>query len=324
MQIGLNDIDSALAAAMEDRLCAPLKEFLREEIHWSGFFNFNWQFHATGLQIRRKREPTAEERRALELRKRREEQTGIRGAVAGLAPLAAGAAVGAGISMVSVEAGVLSGILVWAGGLAAGIRWAFRATPRARVRQSLSLDEMHAVFPLLTLTRAERVYCDALQLLARMDVRPETERTLHDALGQLNDLLASSRNLETRRQSLLPVMGLNSVRELETEYGELGRRLDKTIDPVARQSLEQSLEMCASRLENARVLEASLERLNTQQEAVVQTLSSALSAMARMQITPDPHTEVAAQEISQTVAQMNQQTYAVEQAVQEVVTLRVQ
>ena len=42
-----------------------------------------------------------------------------------------------------------------------------------------------------------------------------------------------------------------------------------------------------------------------------------------MQIAPDPRTSLAAQEITDTVQQMNRQTYAVEQAVEEVLTLGV-
>jgi hypothetical protein len=43
-----------------------------------------------------------------------------------------------------------------------------------------------------------------------------------------------------------------------------------------------------------------------------------------MQIISDPHTEAAAQEIAETVAHMSRQTHAVEEAVQEVMSLHSQ
>ncbi|HZO90495.1 MAG TPA: hypothetical protein VFB38_19365 [Chthonomonadaceae bacterium] len=324
MRIGLSDIDPQIAQALEDRLCAPLKEFLQEDIHWGGFFPFNWQFHAGGLQVRRKREPTEDERRAFELRKKREEQFSARIVATVFGPICGGAAIGGMLSAVSVEAGVLSGLVTFAAGLTSGVRWSHRATQKARLREEVRLEEMRAVFPLLRLTRAERVYCDTLLLLARMDATPEAEQTVRETLRQLNDLLESSRQLETRRQSLLPLLGANVVKELEEEYGALGRRLDEATDNVTRQSLQQSLQMCAARLENARALQQGLERLNVQQEAIIHTLASAQSALARMQVSPEPQAALAAEEIAETVAQMNQQTYAVEQAVQEVISLRAQ
>ena len=118
------------------------------------------------------------------------------------------------------------------------------------------------------------------------------------------------------------MLGANVISELEAEYGALGRRIDGTTDSIARESLKHSLQMCASRLENARSFAQGVERINAQQEAIVQTLASALSALARMQLTPETHTPLAAHEIAATVAQMNLETSAVEQAVQEVMMLR--
>jgi hypothetical protein len=213
-------------------------------------------------------------------------------------------------------------LTIWFGGSASGVWLALRARPD-RLKRSIALEELRAVLPLLRLTRAERIYCDTLLLLRRMDVTAETERSLRDTLAQLNQLVLADRQLEQRRQALLPLLGNNVAAELEAEFGELGRRLDQARDPIVRQALEQSLQACQARLENAKALDQGLERLKAQQEAILHTISSAQSAMARLQVAPQPQTELAAQEIAESVAQMNQQTYAVEQAVQEVLMLRV-
>ena len=116
-------------------------------------------------------------------------------------------------------------------------------------------------------------------------------------------------------------MGMNSVSGIEREYGELGQKLDLATDMVVRAALQQSLQMCADRLETAKSLSMTLERVIQQQEAALQTLQSAVSAMARLQIAPSVHSEAAAQQIAEQVQQMNRQTYSMEKAIEEVITL---
>jgi hypothetical protein len=323
MRIGLEDIDPAIAHAVAERLTAPVGEFLKDNVYWGGLaaFRFQWKANEGKMKMTRKREATEIEKRAFELRKKREEQVGIRAAIASMVPLFAGGgifAVGMGAQSVPLA---LTAIGTWIGGTVAGVAWTARATPKYTLRKTFLYDEMRAVFPLLTLTRAERIYCDALQLMARTDADEATEKSLRAMLPQLNQLLENHRQVDARKQALLSVMGLNNSGELEAEYGALGRRLDQTQDPVARQALQQSLQACAARLENAKTLTQNLERLNVQQEAINQTLSSALSAMARMQVAPQVQASLVAEEITTSVTQMNQQTYAVEQAVEEVVRL---
>jgi hypothetical protein len=326
MRIGLSHMDPQIAQAVEDRLCAPANQYLKDDILWGGFnpLPFRWEFQASGIKVTRKRDPTKEERRAFQLRKSRDELVTRRALTTAFAPLLCGAALGGIISMVEPWAGVTIGLLCWLGGTGAGIWWTSRVTHKRSLQYEVLLDEMRAVFPLLSLTPAERAYCDTLLLVARMDPNQEARRTIRQTIKQLNELMESSRQLETRRQSLLPVLGSNVIAELEAEYSSLDRRLEQAQDSLTRQSLQQSLQMCATRLENARAFEQALERINAQQEAIVHALKSAQSALARMQVAPSPQTEMAAHEISETVEQMNQQTHAVEQAVQEVMTLRTQ
>jgi hypothetical protein len=325
MQLGLNDIDSAIAAAMLDRLAAPTPQFLKDNVHWGNHpFAFSWEFHARGMKVKRKRDPSEDERRAFDLRKERENTMTGRAMASAFVPLLTGIAVAAGLEATfhSAVLDIVTSLATAVAGATAGVYWTIRAAPKSRLSHRVRLEEMRAVFPLLTLTRAERLYCDTLLLLARMEVSADTERTMRESLAQLNELLVANRQLEQRRVALLPLLGNNVIAELEAEYGELGRRLDQTQDAISRQSLQQSLQMCQARLENARLLQDGLERLKLQQEAIVHTISTAQTAMARLQIAPQPQTEFVAQEIAATVTQMNQQTYAVERAVEEVMTLK--
>ena len=308
MRIQLSDIEPQIGEKIAQRLCSPAADFLLDNIYWRGMFRA------------RRREPTTDEEAAYRLRT--QGQAGARIVLGLLTPLVAACPAAVAGASISPAVAVVSFAGVWGGGTAAGLWWAARATPFARLKDRISVEELRAVFPLLSLTRAERAYCDTLLLLAAMDVAKDTRASLRSTVGQLNNLLLQSRKLEDRRKSLLPVLGSNSVADLEKEYGDLGVRLDATVDAVARESLQQSLRMCSVRMENARAFEQGLVRLNAQQEAIVHTIASVHSALARMQIAPETETAVTAQDISHSVDDMTQQTYAVEQAVQEVMTLR--
>lgn len=324
MRIGLDEIDPRIAEAIIDRLSAPVNEFLRDNIRWGSLHSLpiSWEVKGGSVKVKRRRDPSEDERLAYAMRRRRDEQVSIRALAAAFLPSVAGTAVGWAIASGTPAAGLAAGLSVWGIGTGIGVWWTKRATPRERLRSSVQLEELRSVLPLLTLTRAERVYCDALLLLSRTDATVDAENTLRSTLLQLNDLLTSSRQLEHRRATLLPLLGQHAISELEAEFQALGRRLDQATDGITRSMIQQSLQMCATRIENARAFAQGLERLNAHQESIVHTLSSALSAMARLQILSDPQTEVAAQEIARSVATMNQQTRSVEQAVEEVMSLR--
>lgn len=221
------------------------------------------------------------------------------------------------------QASIALWMTVWWGGTGAGCMTALKSSRKSRRVSHLALEDMQKVFPQLSLTRSERLYCDILQFLVRSETTSENETYLRDTLAQINELVGNSRQLENRRLSLLPLMGINVHAELQTEYTTLERRLHASTDAITRASLEQSLQMIHSRMENSRNIELGVERLLVQQEAISQTLASTLSSLARMQLAAHlPQTEYVMQDISQTVMHMNQQTYAVEKAVEEVITLR--
>ena len=203
-----------------------------------------------------------------------------------------------------------------------GSQLALNIAPEVRQITSLQRENAASVFAAMSLTRAERIYCDALLFLARTEAGNDIEQIMRDTLPQVNELLASSRQLDSRRTALLPLMGASVEAELHRERLSLERRLEATVDPIARAALEQSAQMVQARIENARNLGAGLERLNAQQEAVTQTLASTLSSLARLQVMSHASTGNAMQDVTRIVDDMHQQTVAVEKAVEEVLMLR--
>jgi hypothetical protein len=325
MRIGLKEIDPEIAMKAEDRLLAPIDEFLKENIHFKGLpFKFRWRWDQGGPTLERKREPTADERHAFDLRMKREEALVGRLIMGIMFPILGSAAGSILTSMGHFHPLIIAStaITLLGGGVSGGLWWAYNASPRKRLSIELSEQEMKAVFPLLSLNRAERLYCDALLLLSRISASETNEPIFRDMLKQLGDLLNNYRQLDLKRQSMLPVLGLHSIGDLEREFGELGRKLDATTDAFSRSAVQQSLDMCATRLESAKQIQQNLERLQTQQEAVLQTLASGLSAIARLQIAPNVQVAATAEELAQTVVKMHEQNYAIERAVEEVMTLK--
>ena len=324
MRVGLKDIDPQIAEQLRKRLCPPDHDFLAEGIHWGGLpFRFQWGNKPGAFGMEKKRKPTETEKRAYELYQKTHTKADAQVATAILLSPLSGIITMVGMhAMGLTNALAVIGTTLVAGGVAGtGIYSGYRLSYPQRIERSLYYEEMRAVFPLLRLSRAERIYLDGIELLAKTETDEESQVSMREALAQCGDLLTNSRKLESTRQSILSLMGMNSVPDLEREYGDLGRKYDTATDSVVRKALEQSLQMCADRLESAKQLRQTLERVSGQQEAIGQTLASAVSAMARLQLAPSVHTESAAAQIAEQVTQMNRQTYAMEQAVEEVILL---
>lgn len=327
MRIGLNNIDTVIAEKIAERLCGPVTTFLSEEIDWSKKNRYKLAREEDNEEgrSRRKRRPDSREQEALALRMRRDDTMSKRGLTTFFA-LVLGGGAASGLLRLLPEGLVLPAYIgagfLWMVGAAVGIRWTNRASQRHILNHEVTVTELEAVLPLLSLTRAERAYGDILLMVAALEVPAEPRRTSWETLAQVTGLLEDSRRLEKQRLSLLPVLGTNPVKELEAEQGKLEGRIAAAKDDRTREAIQQSLELVKTRAENSRTLEQALERLNAQQEALVHTLATAQSALARMQVMPGIQTEIATKEIAETVHAMNRQTVAVEQAVQELIAIR--
>jgi hypothetical protein len=93
-------------------------------------------------------------------------------------------------------------------------------------------------------------------------------------------------------------------------------------DERARADLSQSLAICEERLRNARELDPLIERLDAQREVVIQTMLSVQSSVSRLQIAPSALTAPDVADVRRVIGEVNVQTKAVEDAVQQVMALR--
>jgi hypothetical protein len=206
----------------------------------------------------------------------------------------------------------------------AGGLWVGRRQPdlMTQLRQSVTSEEMAAVFPLLQLSPAERVYAEALQTAASLKPGAD-DPALREILPQLRQLVEQSRQLEAQRERVRAAMSSHSEAPLEHDRAEFARQLHDATDPVVRQALQQSLQSCESRLDDARQFAAVLQRLNAQQEMILQTLSSLQSSLARRGLGDAALAAPDLGELQEAVSRVTRDNQAIDKAMQEVVTLRV-
>jgi hypothetical protein len=321
-------MDPVVAKEIADRLCGTREPFISKDIQWTKPKRRAILDEEGDSKAKGKRPSTSEQNYTLLMRKRRDDMVARRTFYTAMASVSIGAGVGSGLwfLLASIDhhttiAAATTGVISIAG-ISIGRAWANQATQRRALNYEVMLEELKAVLPYLTLSRAERVYCDVLVMLSQFEANLEARKAIRVTLAQLNDLLADSRRLEKQRKSLLPALGSSPVNELTDERRKLEERITESTDEITRGSLNQSLGHISVRMENSRNLELALERINAQQDAIINALTSSQGALARMQVAPSIQTDIAAQEIIETVAEMNRRTVAVEAAVQEVLTLR--
>lgn len=281
-----------------------------------------------------KRDPTDMERRAIAAEDARYQAIGRTWSqtdreVAGR--ILAGLTVAIGFLAAVTVAMIVQGAAAWAwlpgtlGGIAAGIAGVWRSVRSRRAgRAAEEQDRIHHDLlanwlPVLTLSRLERTYCEALQVLAN-DRSALDERTGREILGQLNALIERSREIGARRASVIAALENGEDARIEAERADLAKRAGAASDPIARQALENSLQMCDARISNLGKLKPALERLEAQQEVILQTMASVQSSLARWQAAPSVSDLPDLGQIQQAVVQIDDETYAAEQAVQEVMT----
>lgn len=173
--------------------------------------------------------------------------------------------------------------------------------------------------PVVARGKEEKLYSDLLEELAKAS--GTTEDAARSLLREMNALMSSYRVLEQRYEDSKKAMGNRSVEGLEAERRGLQKRAEAATDPVTREALEQSVLLCASRIESARALTLAQERAKAQQEVVLQTLGSVHASFAHMRNAPNDM-DFEAERLLETVKHLQGRTRAVEKAVEELMTVR--
>ena len=314
MQIGLDDIDPKIANQMEERLAAPPHLYLKDNI----FFPLATRYGIPGFtRDYHQRDASETERVAFEHRLVRDNvQANV--SRARLLSFLMAAIAGSVVASVAPVIGILFALFTWLIVLQSTMHQISYRRPTQAVRRQVSVAEMQAVTPLLKLSPVERTYASTLLwLVSREHYADET--SLRSTLHDLNGLLANARHLEQQRKDIEEAMRAEKVVDLQGQQVGLMIELGRTDDPIARRALQQSLDMCATRLQNARALEASLKRLDAQKEVIQQTFALMQSSLTHSHVAQvQPHVPNVLH-IQQSVSDMAQ---SVEKSVQEMMMLR--
>jgi hypothetical protein len=215
-------------------------------------------------------------------------------------------------------------VLAMLGGFALGVSLIVRGFSKTNqeLTQYVSPDVLRIAADLIGLSRAEKLYCDSVASL--IDAGPVlTETTQTEILRQLNDLLTSHRKLDGPVRQYLSAGGSSSIEELERELAALSVSRDSKSDTMARATMDQSIGLCQQRLSAAKALGPAREQAEAQQELIIQALASVQGSLARMVASGSGTSDADVSALHASVNQVNQQTRAVEDAVGEVLTLRV-
>lgn len=192
--------------------------------------------------------------------------------------------------------------------------------PRFKRHVNVSAEELRALSTGLELGRPETIYLEILCGLA--DAGDNVSATTgREIIAVLNDLLEQSRYVFGRLERLRIAAGTESVLDLESERQRLAARIGEAHDEQARQDLTESLSICDERLRNARALSPLVERMDAQREMMEQTLLSVQSSVSRLQVAPEALAAPDVAEVKRVVSQVTGQTKAVEEAVQEVMSV---
>ena len=171
------------------------------------------------------------------------------------------------------------------------------------------------------LTPLDRAYCEVLVWLAKPGLRVD-EETARSVLGELNRLAGHYRTLEGQKAELASLSNALSHENAVAELERLTKQLASAEDPEARRSIEESVELCKQRVESTRQIEPAAERLQAQQELILQTLASIQASLARLAQADHLLSETDLAAIREQSEAIQAHAEAVESAVEEVVALR--
>ena len=225
-----------------------------------------------------------------------------------------------------INSGAIPGPMVMAapalGGLTYWLSWWVNKQQRIDdLDRSMTSEEVRATGSVINATPSETSYFESIALILEIDAQLDAQ-TGKDILSELNVLIAQARQLQAHRDNLRAAINAESADALVAQREDLRTKLSRTTDEAARRAIEQSIELLETRCQVAQTLQPSLERVEAQQEVIRQTLVSVQSSLARMRVAPDALTAPDIAVIQSSISEVTGQTRAVEQAVQEVMSIR--
>jgi hypothetical protein len=169
---------------------------------------------------------------------------------------------------------------------------------------------------LVTLSSTEQLYCSAVAALIDCDSLL-TEQSQTEILDRLNTLLATARKLEEQLHRFGGSPTSSAIERLTKELETLAARRDALNNPASRELMDQSIELCTQRLQDARALLPAMEQAGAQLELIHQTLASTEESLKRVHAANASVVEADISSIRGVIDQTYTHAKAVEDAVAE-------
>jgi hypothetical protein len=209
--------------------------------------------------------------------------------------------------------------LLIGGMLGGGIAVSFHLAYLPRMRAHYTTRLFHESLQAVAQTRAEKAYLEILTDIAKL---PQGER--RKLLAPLNTLLDTHIQLAQWERELLTIQ--ISPETLRQEAINLVQKAKNATDPTTRDAFLQSARLAEERLGVLPQIETMSQRLQAQQELIYQTLLSQQMALRRGKVAVQSvqlaETNRETTSLSDTATRLHQQSQSIEDAVQELLTVR--
>lgn len=197
------------------------------------------------------------------------------------------------------------------GGLAIGVLIMFRGAWTKR--KSMVKEELEMLIESRYLTAIQKAYAEALVAIIELNLPADTQT---DLVNQLNDLLEEEARLLAVRER---GSGLATPTSVVEERDSLRKRLSATEDPISREALSRSLEICEGRLAAVTDIPRVVERVDAQLELIAQSIRGMRDTLHRLQTAPGTRLpELNLDSLRETVSHTQVHGKALEAAVDEV------
>jgi hypothetical protein len=244
----------------------------------------------------------------------REERKAIKGFV-GVRNLSGGA--GAVISSFgAIAMGLEAPIALALGGvLGAGMATAFHLAYYPRMKAHYAARLFAESLSAVVVTKTEKAYAEILADITKLP--KETQKTL---LIPLNTLLDTHITLSEWGHDLTAIK--IDPKALKQEGMTLLKKAKTATDPTTREAFLQSAKLIDERLDILPQIEAISMRLQAQQELIHQTLLSQQMALRRGKVASQSVQLPDTTQLTETATRLHQQSQSIEDAMQEILTLR--
>lgn len=201
---------------------------------------------------------------------------------------------------------MFAGLIAW---VAAGI-WGWE-----RTKKDLTMKELNAIMPALNLSESQTLYLNSVIAVdASTLLDYDQKRSWLQALYQTLD---NALSLEKLHDSIRASLGGSSHAELLKEIETLSQRAESAVDPLAKQTFQESLAMAQGRLARSHGMAAQSERIEAQLELTRQTFLQTHESLGSLSVGAQKSIHVSLDPLRANLSRVQAESHEILQAIEE-------